>query len=432
MRRRILVYGMNYAPEIAGVGRYTGEIGEHLAGLGHEVCVITTAPHYPGWRALGPGSPSRWRRESLAGAEVYRCPVWLHVQMRGLRRLIAPLSFALSSAPVAFWQILTRRPEVVIAVEPTLLVAPAALLFGRLVGARLVLHVQDLEVDAAFAVGHLKGGGWVQRLAEAFERRALAGFERVITISHRMGERLAAKGVRCDRIAVVRNWVDLDAIRPTAGGRAAYRAELGLAEDAFVVLYAGAIGAKQGVRLLLDTARELGTRRDIVFVVAGEGPMKPDLEAAACTLPNLRVLGFQPQPRFGDFLAAADLHLLLQERAAADLVLPSKLGAMLASGRPIVVTADADTELAEFLGASCAFTPPGDAPALARTIARLAAVPACPRQSAERLARARLLDKQAAIAEFATGALGPEAEPDLQPAAPASEPRLARELGAGA
>ncbi|MGO9743670.1 MAG: hypothetical protein ACLPN5_19570, partial [Roseiarcus sp.] len=69
-----------------------------------------------------------------------------------------------------------------------------------------------------------------------------------------------------------------------------------------------------------------------------------------------------------DFLALADLHLLPQQESAGDLVLPSKLGGMLASGRPIVVTTLADTELGRFLDDASTIVPPGDPQALAEAI----------------------------------------------------------------
>lgn len=394
---------MNYAPEIAGVGRYTGEIGEHLAAQGHQVTVITTPPHYPGWRCR-PGYSNGWTRETLAGVTLYRCPLYLHEQMSGVRRMLAPLSFALSSAPVALWRILRQRPDVVLAVEPTLFVAPVALLGARLVGAKAVLHVQDLEVEAAFAVGHLDGGSLAARLAAWFDRWAARAFDRVITISNRMAGKIAAKGVPAEKIAVIRNWVDIDQIRPDLDA-GAYRRELGLAPSDFVILYAGNLGAKQGLGLLIEAARRLAARPDIVFVVAGDGPMRPQLEAAAAELPNLRFLPFQPEARFGEFLRVADLHVLPQERKAADLLLPSKLGGMLASGRPIVVTADEGSELATFLGGSCRLAPPGDPDALAAAIADAAAAPPDPAAERGRLALAASLSKQAGIREFERAAL---------------------------
>lgn len=341
-RGGVLIYGINYAPEIAGVGRYTGEIGAHLVARGHAVTVVTAPPHYPGWRPLAGYSAARWSFEAVEGAKVYRCPLYLDARMKGVKRLLAPLSFALSSAPAAFWQILRRRPKVVLIVEPTLFVAPIGLMAARLTGARTVLHVQDLEVEAAFAVGHLGAGGALARVAMAFDRAMARRFDRVVTISNRMAEKIVAKGVAPERVRVVRNWVDVDKIRPLSAP-SPYRTELGIGEDAFVALYSGNIGAKQGVRLLIEAAERLERDPRIVFVVAGEGPMKPAVAEAAARLPNLKVLPFQPEARFSEFLSLADLHLLPQEREAADLLLPSKLGGMLASGRRIVATADPGT-----------------------------------------------------------------------------------------
>lgn len=160
---RVIVYCMNYAPEVAGVGHYTGEIAEYLAATGHDVTVITTPPHYPGWSVQG-GFANRYSSRREHGITVIRCPLILRRKMGGIWRLIAPLSFALSSAPVALWQILRKRPQVVFCVEPTLFAAPVAQLAARLAGSSTVLHVQDLEVDAAFAVGHLGARTWLKKI----------------------------------------------------------------------------------------------------------------------------------------------------------------------------------------------------------------------------------------------------------------------------
>ncbi len=428
--QRVLIYGINYAPEVAGVGRYTGQIGEHLAALGHQVTVITAPPHYPGWTLLDGHKDRAWTQERIAGATVFRCPLYLHPQMRGLRRMLAPLSFALNSAPVAFREALKRRPNVIIAVEPTLFVAPFAVLAAKLVGAKTVLHVQDLEIDAAFAVGHLEGGGLLPKLAGMFDRAAMRAFDRVITISHRMADKIAEKGVKRDQLVVVRNWVDVEAITPLPPALA-YRQELGLKRDDFVALYSGNLGAKQGVGLLIETARRLKDEPDLVIVVAGEGPMRPELVRAAASLPNLRVHGFQPEARMGEFLSVANVHVLPQERSAADLVLPSKLGGMLASGRPVIVTADEGTELASFVGDSCRRTPPGDAKALAQALRAVKAEPPCPETHAERLRIAASISKDVALARFTRAALflGEERRNEVESASVASAERRRAEDG---
>lgn len=366
----ILVYGMNFSPEFAGVGKYTGEIVEHLVKEGADVSVVTAPPHYPGWQVRA-GFRNRFSSSRAPGLRVTRCPLLLRQRMRGIWRLVAPATFALTSAPLAIAEILWRRPKVVLLVEPTLLAAPVALGAARLVGARTVLHVQDLEVDAAFVIGHLANFRLLKRLGIAFERFCYRHMDSVITISNSMADRIVEKGVPRDRVSVVRNWVDLDHIHPLEDSNA-YRRELGFADDDFIVLYAGNVGAKQGLGVLLGAAERLVGKERLKFVIAGEGPAKQDLVSRFGHLPNVRFLPFQPAERLNAFLNLADLHALPQDAGAADLVLPSKLGGMLASGRRIVVTADPETEMARFVEGAALVVEPGNAAVLADAIAQAA------------------------------------------------------------
>jgi colanic acid biosynthesis glycosyl transferase WcaI len=144
--KRVFIYGINYAPELTGVGRYTGAIGRYLADRGVAVDVVTAPPHYPGW-APRDGFCNRYSVERQSSQRITRCPLILRKKMLGIWRLIAPLSFAATSAPLALWRILTTRPQAVLCVEPTLASAPLALLAAKLVGARTFLHVQGGLVE---------------------------------------------------------------------------------------------------------------------------------------------------------------------------------------------------------------------------------------------------------------------------------------------
>lgn len=370
-RSGVLIQGMNYAPELTGVGRYTGELARGLAGRGHAVEVVTTPPHYPGWRARPPYGARRYVSEKDGAIRITRCPVVLHESGRGLWRLAAPASFALFSAPVVLWRILRGRPGTVLCVEPTLLAAPVALLGAWLVDARRVLHVQDLEVDAAFAVGHLRGGGRIARLAARFEGAVLSRFDTVVTISTNMAERLVSKGVPRERLRLIRNWVDTARIHPL-GRPSVYRRELGVGDEVFVVLYAGQMGPKQSLHLVFEAAERLADRSDIVFVVAGDGPLKDEFRRRFGGLPNVRLLDLQPEERLNELLNLADCHILPQDPAVKDLVLPSKLGGMLASGKEVLVVADDDSELATFVGTSCVRLPTERAHEIGETVVALA------------------------------------------------------------
>lgn len=400
-RSDLLLYGMNFSPELTGIGRYSGELGAGLVQRGLAVDVVTTPPHYPGWFVRPGHSARRFQRERTGGLDVLRCPIVLHKAGAGIWRLIAPLSFAAASAPAVVWRILTRRPRAVLCVEPTLFAAPVALLAAKLVRARTVLHVQDLEVDAAFAVGHLKKVNWLLRLGHAFERLLLRRFDAVVTISDEMAKRIAGKGVAPERIHIIRNWVDTSRIRPL-GRQSGYRDELGLPPDSFVVLYSGQIGPKQALHVVFEAAARLADRRDICFVIAGEGPLKATLAAQYGHLPNVRLLGLQPEERLNEFLNLADCHILPQHPSVKDLVLPSKLGGMLASGKPIAVIADDDSELAAFLGDDClrlATDRLGELPDLIASLPARRAAGDDP-GAAARLALAQTLGFEAALSHF--------------------------------
>ncbi len=300
---------------------------------------------------------------------VCRCPIWVPRNPHGLKRLLHLASFALSSLPVMLWQ--TRwHPDLVLVVEPTFFCAPQSLLTARWSGAKAWLHVQDFEVDAAFELGdisapHLRG--W----ALAIERRLLSAFDRVSTISGRMAGRLVQKKVDPSRCLLFPNWVDTHLIYPLSCP-SPLRRQLGIPEDAIVALYAGSMGKKQGLDLLTDVARRLSHRSDLRFVFCGEGSYQEIFSEKTRHLPNVTLLPFQPSERLNDLLNLADIHLLPQRADAADLVMPSKLMGMLASGRPVLATARHGTQLASAVRGLGIVVPPGDLDAFVSATLELA------------------------------------------------------------
>ncbi|MFI5018739.1 MAG: WcaI family glycosyltransferase, partial [Dongiales bacterium] len=357
---RLLIYGLNHAPEPTGIGKFTGEMAAWLASRGHEVRVITAPPYYPAWR-VGPGySAWRWQREEIEGARVYRCPLYVPARPSGKKRILHLASFALSSLPVALWQALVFRPQVLIAIAPALTSTPGARLAAAFGGAAAWLHIQDFEIDAAFALGMVSGGP-VRRFALGSESWLLRRFHRVSSITPAMVARLGEKGVATGRRRLFPNWVDTATIRPA---ESALRRELGLPPEAVVALYSGNMGEKQGVETLGEVARSLAGS-PVILLLAGAGAAEPRLRAATAGLAQVRWLALQPVAKLNDLLNAADLHLLPQRADAADLVMPSKLAFMLASGKPVVAGAAPGTALARAIEGAGIAVPPGDPAAMA-------------------------------------------------------------------
>jgi colanic acid biosynthesis glycosyl transferase WcaI len=175
----------------------------------------------------------------------------------------------------------------------------------------------------------------------AIESFVMRRFDVVSTISGRMMERLAAKGVDERRRVFFPNWVDTAAIFPMDEA-SPLRRELDIPDNALVALYSGSMGAKQGIEQLIDAARLLADRPTIRIVICGDGAGLRKLQEAARDLPNVRFLPLQAPDRLNALLNLADVHVLPQKPSVADLVMPSKLIGMLASGRPVIATARRD------------------------------------------------------------------------------------------
>jgi len=374
---RLLVYGLNFWPELTGVGKYTGEMCQWFAERGHTVEAVTAPPYYPAWQVSEGYRRFAYQTETWGAQKnlhVLRCPLWVPRQPRTSSRLLHLASFALSSIP-ALWAALRRRPDLMMVIVPTLFVAPAALALARAYGVRTWVHVQDFEVDAMFGLGMGGGQGRARQLVYAVESLLLRQFDFASSITPAMVERLVAKGVKRDRCVLFPNWVDLAAVFPTTGANA-FRADLGLGDDDVAVLYAGNMGEKQGLDLVIEVAQALRARPHIRFVLAGDGAARVRLRQASAGLPNVQWLPLQPMERLNELLNCADIHVLPQRADAADLVMPSKLTGMLASGRAIVGTAAVGTQLGGVLDLVGRRTAPGDVAALAAAIESLAADPA--------------------------------------------------------
>lgn len=366
---RILVYGLNFAPEVTGTGKYTGEMVQWLVDRGHEVRVVTAPPYYPQWRVASGFSTWRYTRtQHSGGPDVWRAPLWVPARPSGPKRILHLMTFALASLPVLLWQAFWR-PQVVVVVVPTLLTAPGGWLAARLGGGKAWIHIQDFEVDAAFDLNVLRQGWW-RRLAHGAESVLLRGFDQVSTISEKMLARLPEKGVATGKCALFPNWVDAQAIYPLPTA-SPFRKKLGIADDTVVALYSGNMGRKQGLEILADVAARLSGEPGITFVLAGAGESRTQLQALTVGLDNVRWLPLQPAERLNELLNLADIHLLPQCADAAELVMPSKLTGMLASGRPVVATAAESTQLAAVVAGRGLVVPPDDPDAFSRAILEL-------------------------------------------------------------
>jgi colanic acid biosynthesis glycosyl transferase WcaI len=344
-----------------------------FAAHGWDVTVHAGIPHYPWWRVPDDYARRDYRHgradEVMDGVLVQRVRHFVPTPpVSGRARMRLDASWLLRTLVRSFHQ--PRRADVLVVIAPPFLGGLLALALRWRLGTPICWHVQDLQVDAALELGMLP-----KRLAGLLrwlERMILSRVDLVTTVSAAMSRRLTAKGPTRQPVVLFPNWADVASMGPWQHENR-YRREWGASPELPVVMYSGNLGRKQGIDVLLEAAGRVRTPH--LLVIAGEGAERTELErqATALGLRHVRFVPLVPSERLAEFLCAGDVHCIPQRRAAAGLVMPSKLLNLMAVARPVVVTAPDGSDLAEVVtNSGCGLAvEPEQPPLLAQALEQL-------------------------------------------------------------
>ncbi|MCI5133481.1 MAG: colanic acid biosynthesis glycosyltransferase WcaI [Candidatus Electrothrix sp. AW2] len=348
---KIIIYGLNFSPELIGIGKYTGEMAAWLADQGHSIRVITALPYYPAWQVDSKYRSWNYTREVKEKLIVYRCPLWVPKYPIFFSRLIHHLSFAFTSLPILFYRLLFSRPDVLICIAPSFIAAPQAALLCKIMNIKSWLHFQDFEICAMFSSIQSDNTERINNLFHRIQSFFTRRFTLVSSISQKMCASAERRNVSNKQIIYFPNWVDTTYLQP--GGNGSYfRRKWNIGREIKVILYSGNIGEKQGLENLIFSARHLKQRKDIVFIIVGDGARKAAL-MRICYQQKIDNVQFHPLQSYEllpSLLCMADLHIVLQKGGFADALLPSKIASIFSVGGYSVITAKANTELANIVG----------------------------------------------------------------------------------
>jgi glycosyltransferase involved in cell wall biosynthesis len=366
---RVLITGINYAPEETGIAPYTTKLAERLSRQGYRVTTLTGMPHYPAWRVSDDYAGAVTLHERRNGVDVERRWHYVPRAQSALRRGLYEGTFLLSGLSA----LALPAPDAVIGIVPSL----SGGLLARTLAARFRvpygLVFQDLMGLAAEQSG-MTGGGAVSAATRLAEGWAARGASAVGVIAEGMRPYVESLGVKPGLIRRLRNWTHVGEVSVE---RQAMREWLGLPADALVCLHAGNMGRKQGLENVIECARlASATAPDMLFAFVGDGNQRAMLEALAARhrLANVRFLPLQPEQLFPSVLASADVLLVNQRGSVAEMSLPSKLTSYYAAGRPVVAAVAADSETAREIAWSSGgiVTAPDDPVALLAALLRVA------------------------------------------------------------
>jgi len=370
---RIIVWGINYAPEITGIGPHNAALCEFLKSSGHDVRMLTTFSYYPSWRKLPADCGRIYRTDQVNGIEVHRCWHFVPCHASNWKRIFHEMSFILTS----MLRFLTlKRPDLIIVVSPPLLIGAAAWLGGILKGVPFVFHVQDLQPDGAVGLGMLKQSVFTRLLygLEAFVYRKAY---RVSGISRGMTEAFSKKEVPVSRQIYFPNTIVVPKPEeiPALGQ---FRANHGFSPTDFLAVHSGNVGIKHGLHVLVEAACLIKNKR-IQLLVCGEGTARSSLEELIKrhALKNVLLLPLQSESEYRSMLVDADICLIMQQKGSGRSFFPSKLLNALAYSRPVMAVTDSESELSRVIGEGNfgVVVPHDDPKTLAGELERLAADP---------------------------------------------------------
>ncbi|HZO71098.1 MAG TPA: glycosyltransferase family 4 protein [Ktedonobacteraceae bacterium] len=379
---RIVFISPYYPPEQGAAAVCVSENAIRLAKRGHNVTVLTTMPNYPTGIVPPAYRGHRILRETLDGVEVVR--VWSYASPnKGFwRRILAHTSFGFMAPLLGAGAV--GQPDIIIVQSPPLFDAVAVRLLSWRKHCPYIYMVSDLWPASAVQLGALRNRLLI-RLSEWLEWSTYQRAGKVWVVTAGMWKDLRRRGLAADRMFLITNGVDTKKFRPLPQRQA--RAELGW-NDYFTAIYAGTHGLSHGLMTVLAAAELLLARRDIRFVLVGNGAEKAKLmaEAARRNLTNVTFLDSQPHERVPTLLAAADVCLVhLRSIPLFEGALPIKMYEAMACARPILLAVDGEArQLATEEYGAAVYVEPENAAALASAIISLQEQPERARELGQR------------------------------------------------
>jgi len=366
---RITLVNQAFHPDVVSSGQHLTDLAVALAERGHDVTVVTSR------RAYDDSTKTFPKYELWRGIKIYRVFNTGFGKRAKWRRAADFLTFLISCC----WRLmLLPKPDVVVALTSPPLVSVIAAAFAKLRGAKFCYWIMDLNPDEAIAAGWLSPDSFAAKWLERLSRFSLRRAAKVVVLDKFMQQRILAKDIPVNKIAVIPPWSHDSEVKFDAAGRAQFRKTHGL-ENKFVIMYAGNHSPCHPLDTILAAAKTLAANDpEIHFAFVGGGSEQRRVKsfAAENKLPNILCLPYQPLEQLAGVLSAADLHLVVMGDPFVGLVHPCKAYNLLRVNAAILYMGPRPSHISEILDElngllPGAATPHGDAAAAVKSILEL-------------------------------------------------------------
>ena len=337
---KVLILNQAFYPDVVSSAQHAADLAASLVEAGHEVTVLADSRGYDDRKQRFPAVES-WR-----GVRIRRAPSTGFGKAARWRRAADFSSFMLSCT---LRLVFLPRFDVVIAMTSPPLISFLAAVAIPLKARKLLFWSMDLNPDEAIAAGWLRPQSITARLLDHLMLYSMKRAERIVALDRFMRDRIRAKGIAGDEIAIVPPWAQDDRVRFDADARQRFRNRHGLS-DKFVVMYSGNHSPCHPLDTLLAAAERLADHPEIVFLFVGGGSeFRKPLALEQRGVANIRCLPYQPQEELAGSLSAADLHVVIMGGAFVGIVHPCKVYNILAVGAPFLYIGPQESHITDLI-----------------------------------------------------------------------------------
>ncbi|WP_265990800.1 glycosyltransferase family 4 protein [Larkinella insperata] len=333
---------MTFAPDHSGISLYSTDFATYASEIGHDVTVVTGFSWYPNWVKRPEDKGKLFQTDSYKGIKVLRGYLYVPKKVTSITRMLQEITFLIF---VFFNFLRAGRQDAIVLFTTPINLGLIGVFFQKLWKAKLIINVQDLQLEAAQSLGMLGKLPIVEVMGKA-ERYSYQKADLVTSISHAMVNIIKQKGALDDKVYLWPNWIDVkDASNKGIKGN--FIKKYPEYKDKIIIGYAGNVGVKQSLSSLVDLSEQFKDRDDLAFLIIGSGGDRDNLKeyAAKKAGSNLHFIDFLSQEDYYSFLSDADIVYLSQKKDSGDAYFPSKLLGIMAKAKLTFVAACRNSEI---------------------------------------------------------------------------------------
>lgn len=209
-------------------------------------------------------------------------------------------------------------------------------------GIPMVYNLQDIFPDSLVGTGLAKKGGLLWKIGRVIENFTYRNADKIIVISEDFKRNIMVKGVPEEKIVVIYNWVDQNAVVDVPREKNVLFDRYGLDRSKFYVTYNGNIGLTQNMDMLLEVVKALEANEDIQFVLVGNGAYLEQVKQIIedKNVGNVTLLPFQPYEDISHVFSLGDVSLVISKPGVGANSVPSKTWSIMSASRPVLANFD--------------------------------------------------------------------------------------------